>query len=76
MVNGGKSRGLEQLLQHTALGYDVPEYEQIDTALSDSVERQYLMAKMASLINARRLDNKEVVPFAPTRLPDDIQKKS
>ncbi|KYK26832.1 hypothetical protein AYK26_04570 [Euryarchaeota archaeon SM23-78] len=72
---GGKSRGLEQLLQHTDLGYSVPEYDQIDVSYYDAVEKQEQMALMASFLSASKKPDKRVMPYVASKLPTVIEER-
>ena len=66
---GGKGAGLVWLSQNTDLGFEVPEFEVVDTSYYEEWQRQLGIAKLAAILKSKASGNREFVnvPF-PRRL--------
>src|SRR3989344_4682473 len=68
---GGKGAGLVWLSQNTDLGFEVPEFEVVDTSYYEEWQRQLGIAKLAAILKSKASGNREFVnvPF-PRRLEE------
>ena len=63
-MSGGKSRGLEELITSSDLGYFVPEYESVRMEYFESILRQHLVSRLTSLLTNSQ--------FTVTKLPEQF----
>ena len=63
-MSGGKSRGLEELITSSDLGYFVPKYDSIRMEYFESILRQHLVSRLTSLLTNSQ--------FTVTKLPEQF----